>query len=172
MHLLKTETDKKRRACVLNNFLEGFRTTVFRQTMFAEFEYIAHTMAEKGQPLTKDALTKVYYDLNKLYYGGACKVDKEVQYEWMRIPHFYSSFYVYKYATGFCAAVALARNVLSGDPEKIAAYRKFLTLGGSMTPIEELKIAGVDLTKPETVKNALSVFADTLDELEALLEEI
>ena len=166
----KYADDPKAQAALINSLLQHFRTTVFRQTMFAEFEYKAHCMAQEGQSLTRDSLSAMYYDLNKLYYGGACKVDKEVAYEWMRIPHFYSPFYVYKYATGFCAAVALARGILSGDPEKLAAYRKFLTLGGSMKPIDELRVAGVDMSTPQPVCEALDYFAELVlayGELEA-----
>ena len=156
----KYEGNRAAQIMLIGHLLEHFRTTVFRQTMFAEFEHKAHAMAEAGESLTKDSLCAMYYDLNKLYYGKAAKVDKEVQYEWMRIPHFYSSFYVYKYATGFCAAVALARGILCGDSEKLAAYRKFLSLGGSMTPIEELKVAGVDMSTPQPVCEALDYFAE------------
>ena len=121
--------NKQAQIALIGSLLQHFRTTVFRQTMFAEFEYKAHCMAESGESLTRDSLSAMYYDLNKLYYGGACKVDREVAYEWMRIPHFYNSFYVYKYATSFCAAVTLSRGILDGDKEKLAAYRRFLTLG-------------------------------------------
>lgn len=169
-HLMKQYgEDRKARIALIGSMLEHFRTTVFRQTMFAEFEHRAHRMAEEGQSLTKDSLSEMYYELNKLYYGKAVSVDQEVAQEWMRIPHFYSPFYVYKYATGFCAAVALARNVLSGDPEKIAAYRRFLTLGGSMPPIEELKIAGVDMSTPQPVCEALDYFAELVMEYRNLL---
>ncbi len=166
----KHADDRRAQLALIGSMLEHFRTTVFRQTMFAEFEHKAHRMAEEGQSLTKENLCAMYYDLNKLYYGKAVKVDREVAQEWMRIPHFYSPFYVYKYATGFCAAVALARNVLSGDPEKVAAYRRFLTLGGSMPPIEELKVAGVDMSTPQPVCEALDYFAELVlayGELEA-----
>ena len=171
-YLLKKYADNREaRAMLIGNLLEHFRTTVFRQTLFAEFEHKAHQAAEAGESLTKDVLCKIHYDLNKLYYGKACKVDKEVQYEWMRIPHFYSSFYVYKYATGFCAAVALARGILSGDKEKLAAYRRFLGLGGSMPPIEELKVAGVDMSTPQPVCEALDYFAELVMEYRQLLTE-
>ena len=171
-YLLKKYADNREaRAMLIGNLLEHFRTTVFRQTLFAEFEHEAHKAAEAGQTLTKDVLCKIHYDLNKLYYGKACKVDKEVQYEWMRIPHFYSSFYVYKYATGFCAAVALARGILSGDKEKLDAYRKFLTLGGSMSPIEELKVAGVDMSTPEPVVSALDTFAELLADFSEMQQD-
>ncbi len=165
-YLLKTETDKKRRAYVLNHFLEGFRTTLFRQTLFAEFERKVHEMAAAGTPLTADTLNKVYHDLVALYYDGA-DVDEAIDAEWSFIPHFYRGFYVYQYATGFSSAVAIADSILStGDA---SGYLKFLTTGGSDYPLNELQIAGVDLTKPDTVKNALKVFADTVDEMEKLL---
>ena len=169
--LKKYEDNRAARIMLIGHLLEHFRTTVFRQTMFAEFEHKAHLMAEEGESLTKENLCAMYYDLNKLYYGKAAKVDKEVANEWMRIPHFYSSFYVYKYATGFCAAVALARNVLSGDSEKVAAYRRFLTLGDSMPPIEELKVAGVDMSTPQPVCEALDYFAELVMEYRQLLSE-
>ncbi len=168
-YLLKTETDKKKRAYILNHLLEGFRTTVFRQTLFAEFERKAHDMYKQGIPLTAETLNRTYYELNALYYDGA-HINRLQDIEWARIPHFYNAFYVYQYATGFCSAVAIADYILeTGDA---SGYLKFLSTGGSDYPIEELKIAGVDLTKPDTVKNALKVFADTLEELTALLEEI
>lgn len=167
-YLLKTEKDKKRRAYILNHFLEGFRTTVYRQTLFAEFEQKAHGMYKNGEPLTADSLNRLYRELNETYYEGAVVNDLQ-DIEWARIPHFYNAFYVYQYATGFCSAVAIADRILkTGDA---SGYLRFLSTGGSDYPIEELKIAGVDLTKPDTVKNALAVFADTLNELEALLAE-
>jgi len=161
--------DKKAQAYLLNHFLEQFRTTVFRQTMFAEFEYIAHTMAEKGQPLTRDALTKVYYDLNKLYYGGVCKVDELIGNEWLRIPHFYRSFYVYVYATGLCAAVSLSERILNEGAPAVADYRKFLSAGSSVPPIEALKLAGIDMSKPEPIRAAMKVFKETLEKFKAAL---
>ena len=162
--------DKKAQAYLLNHFLEQFRTTVFRQTMFAEFEYIAHTMAEKGQPLTKDALTKVYYDLNKRYYGGVCDVDELIGNEWLRIPHFYRSFYVYVYATGLCAAVSLSERILNEGAPAVADYRKFLSAGCSVPPIEALKLAGIDMSKPEPIRAAMKVFKETLEQFKAALE--
>lgn len=160
-HLMKTYADDRRaQLALVGAMLEHFRTTVFRQTMFAEFEHKAHRMAEAGESLTCESLCAMYEALNKLYYGKAVKVDHEVAQEWMRIPHFYSPFYVYKYATGFCAAVALARGVLSGDAQKVAAYRRFLTLGGSMPPLDELRVAGVDMSTPQPVCEALDYFAE------------
>jgi oligoendopeptidase F len=167
-YLLSVETDKKRRAYILNHFLEGFRTTVFRQTRFAEFERKAHDAAKAGTPLTAEVLNKIYKDLNELYYEGAY-VNELQSIEWARIPHFYNAFYVYQYATGFCSAVAIANNIYeTGD---VSGYLKFLSLGGSDYPIEELKVAGVDLTTPETVDSALKVFKESLDEFEALINE-
>lgn len=165
-HLLDTETDPKRRAYILNHFLEGFRTTVYRQTLFAEFERKVHEMDQAGEPLTADSLCRVYRELNDLYYAGA--VNNALQdIEWARVPHFYNAFYVYQYATGFCSAVAIASDILAtGDPSR---YLQFLSTGGSMYPLDELKLAGVDLTRPETVRDALRVFEDSLAELEALL---
>lgn len=168
-YLLSTETDKKRRAYILNHFLEGFRTTIFRQTLFAEFERKAHDMYMSGQPLTAKALNALYRELNELYYDGAV-IDELQDIEWARIPHFYRSFYVYQYATGFSSAVAIASRIFeTGDA---SAYLEFLKTGGSDYPLEELKIAGVDLTKPDTVRNAMKAFSDALDELETLLDEI
>ena len=168
-YLLKTETDKKRRAYLLNHLLESFRTTVFRQTLFAEFERDAHDMYRNGQPLTAQALSQRYHALNELYYQGAV-VDPLQDAEWARIPHFYSAYYVYQYATGFCSAVAIADGIYeTGDA---SGYLKFLTTGGSDYPLEELKLAGVDLTQPQVVERALKVFADTLTEMEQLLETL
>ena len=165
-HLLSVETDPARRAYILNHFLEGFRTTVFRQTLFAEFEREAHKAYDRGEPLTPKALNAIYRRLNEAYYKGAV-VDELQDIEWARIPHFYNAFYVYQYATGFSSAVAIANNILqSGSAEN---YLRFLTTGGSDYPLNELRIAGVDLEKPDTVRNAMQVFAQSLDELEALL---
>ena len=169
-HLLEQfKDDKKAQAFLLNHFLEQFRTTVFRQTMFAEFEYIAHTMAEQGQPLTKDALTKVYHDLNKTYYGAVCDVDELIGNEWLRIPHFYRSFYVYVYATGLCAAVSLSERILTEGAPAVTDYRKFLSAGCSVPPIDALKLAGIDMSKPEPIRAALNVFKETLAKFKAVL---
>lgn len=169
LHLLKTETDKKRRAYILNHFLESFRTTLYRQTLFAEFEHKAHQMYEKGEPLTAQSFSELYYSLVSKYYDGA-EINEILANEWSYIPHFYNAFYVYQYATGFSSAVAIAKRIMeTGDA---SGYLKFLTTGDTDYPIEELKIAGVDLTKPETVKDALSLFSNTIDELSALLDEI
>ncbi len=168
-YLLKTETDKARRAYILNHFVEGFRTTVFRQTLFAEFERKAHELYQAGTPLTAQVLNKVYRELCELYYAGA-EVPEEIQYEWSYIPHFYRAFYVYQYATGFSSAVSIATHLVeTGDN---AGYLKFLTLGGSDYAINELKVGGVDLTTPAPIQSAMKVFADAVDELAQLLEEL
>lgn len=165
-YLLKTETDPKRRAYILNHLLESFRTTVFRQTLFAEFERKAHEMYQDGQPLTAQTLSALYHELNSLYYAGADN-NEIMDVEWARIPHFYNAFYVYQYATGFSSAVAIAGRIAEGgDPTN---YLKFLTTGGSDYPLEELKIAGVDLTQPETVRSAMKVFEETIEEMEKAL---
>ena len=165
-YLLGVEKDEKRRAYILNHFLEGFRTTVFRQTLFAEFERKAHELYQGGTPLTAQALNGLYHDLNALYYNGAC-IDSFADVEWSRIPHFYRAFYVYQYATGFSSAVAIASRIL--ETGKAEDYLRFLSTGGSDYPIEELKLAGVDLTKPDTVNRAMKVFEETLMDLKSIL---
>ena len=165
-YLLSQEMDEAHRAVILNHFLEGFRTTLFRQTLFAEFERKAHELYQNGQPLTAQSLNALYHDLNALYYEG-CEINGFADVEWSRIPHFYRAFYVYQYATGFSSAVAIADRILkTGDASE---YLRFLSTGGSDYPIEELKIAGVDLARPDAVRNAMRVFAETLDELKAIL---
>lgn len=165
-YLLSVETDPARRAYILNHFLEGFRTTVFRQTLFAEFERQAHDLQMNGTPLTAEVLSDVYRKLNELYYDGAV-VNELQDIEWARIPHFYNAFYVYKYATGFCSAVTIAKRILEQDGA--ADYLCFLSTGGSDYPLEELKIAGVDLTRPDAVASALEEFDRALAELEMLI---
>ena len=164
-YLLKIETDSKRRAYIINRFLEGFRTTIYRQTLFAEFERKAHEMEASGQPLTVKNLSALYHELNSLYYQGAT-VNEFTDIEWARIPHFYNSFYVYQYATGYSSAFTIASAIL--ETGNAANYLKFLSLGGSDYPLEELKVAGVDLTKPDAVEKALKSFADYIDEFEEL----
>ena len=166
-HLMAKETDEKKTAYLLNHFIEGFRTTLFRQTLFAEFEKKAHLMAKEGTPLTADSLNALYRELNELYYEGAV-IDELQDIEWARIPHFYRAFYVYQYATGYSGAVTIAENILSsGDP---SAYLKFLTTGGSDYPIPELRIAGVDFEKPQVVARALKEFESAVDRLSEILK--
>lgn len=166
--LLKKETDPRRRAYLLTHFLEGFRTTVFRQTLFAEFEKATHEMYERGETLTAESMSAVYRDINVNYYRGVT-VDAFNDIEWAYIPHFYNAFYVYQYATGFCSAVAIADGILeSGDASN---YLRFLSTGGSDYPLEELKIAGVDLTTPEPIRRAMKVMEESLKELESLIAQ-
>ncbi len=166
-HLLANEEDRTKRAYYITQFLESFRTTCFRQTMFAEFELKAHRMAQSGEPLTVESLSALYRALNELYYDGA-HVDDNIALEWMRIPHFYNAFYVYQYATGLCSAVKLADDILHGGA--VERYIEFLKSGGSDYPIEELKAAGVDLTKKESILASLEVFRQYVDELDGLLK--
>ena len=166
-HLLSKETDRVKRAYLLNQQLESYRTTCFRQTMFAEFELKAHRMAENGEPLTVESLNDVYRKLNELYYDGVV-VDEDIASEWMRIPHFYNAFYVYQYATGICTATALARDILENNG--VERYLEFLSSGGSDYPIRLLQNAGVDLTDKNSIVSALEVFECGVDELSELLK--
>lgn len=170
-YLLKVTDDKKKRLYLLNHFLEGFRGTVFRQTMFAEFEQIIHEKVQQGEALTAESLTKIYYDLNVKYFGNDIHIDEEIGLEWARIPHFYYNFYVYQYATGYSAATALSKQILEEGDAAVKRYIEFLKAGSSDYPIEVLKRAGVDMTSAEPIKEACSVFEKTLNEMEKLLEE-
>ncbi|MCP8968316.1 oligoendopeptidase F [Ectobacillus ponti] len=171
-YLVKTTDDKKKRLYLLNHYLEGFRGTVFRQTMFAEFEHMIHVKAQEGQALTPDFLTESYYELNKKYFGDGLVIDEQIGLEWSRIPHFYYNYYVYQYATGFSAATALSKQILEeGQPAVERYINNFLKAGSSDYPIEVLKKAGVDMTSPEPVREALKVFEEKLNELEQLLFE-
>ena len=169
-HLLKTCTDKKRRAYLVNYFLEQFRTTLYRQTMFAEFELMINEKAERGESLTAENLCEIYHNLNVEYYGEDLVVDKELDMEWARIPHFYNDYYVYQYATGFSAAIALSQKILSEGEPAVRDYVNFLSGGCSKDPISLLKGAGVDMTSKSAVENALNLFSKLLDEMETLLE--
>ncbi|AGT31148.1 oligopeptidase PepB [Geobacillus genomosp. 3] len=168
-HLLKTIDDEKKRLYLLNHYLEGFRGTVFRQTMFAEFEHLIHQKAQEGEALTAKTLTSLYYDLNKKYFGDDMVVDEEIGLEWARIPHFYYNYYVYQYATGFSAATALSRQILEEGEPAVKRYIDFLKAGSSDYPIEVLKKAGVDMTSAEPIRQACQVFAEKLAEMERLL---
>ncbi|MDD5602935.1 MAG: oligoendopeptidase F [Eubacteriales bacterium] len=168
-HMLGKTKDRAEKAYLLNHYLEEFRGTVFRQVMFAEFEKEIHARAESGEALTVDSLNSIYFNLNKKYYAPATDLDDEIKIEWARIPHFYNSFYVYKYATGFSAAVALSSMILGeGDPA-VKRYLNFLASGSSDYPVELLKKAGVDLSSPSPVLAALKVFEEILDQLEELI---
>ena len=160
----KNDKDDKRRKYLLNHYFEQFKGTLFRQTMFAEFEMTAHKMVEEGNVLTADNLCDVYRKLNEKYFGSECVIDDEIAYEWARIPHFYTPFYVYQYATGYSAAIAIAAGILKGDKNIKEGYRKFLSGGCSMHPIELLKLCGIDMEKPDVVQSALDVFKELLTE--------
>ncbi|UOR13120.1 oligoendopeptidase F [Halobacillus amylolyticus] len=168
-YMQKQTDDKKEKLYLLNNFLEGFRGTVFRQTMFAEFEHEIHIQAQKGEALTADKLTQLYYDLNKKYFGNDIVIDEEIGLEWARIPHFYMGYYVYQYSTGYAAATTLAEQILTEGEPAVERYMSFLKAGSSDYPIEVLKKAGVDMTSKEPILKALDVFEEKLDEMEQLL---
>ena len=165
-YLLKNAESKEERVYLLNYYLEQFRTTVYRQTMFAEFEKICHGKVEEGEPLTAEDFNNIYYDLNKKYYGESCDVNEEIALEWARIPHFYSNFYVYKYATGFSAASALSKQILEEGESAVSRYKEFLKSGGSEFPLDQLRKAGIDMEKKESVDEALHVFKDLVKQLE------
>lgn len=168
-HLLRTEDEKEMRKYLLNMHLEEFRTTLFRQTMFAEFEDITHKAIESGETLTAEWMCQQYEDLNAQYYGSAVEKDDVIRYEWARIPHFYNAFYVYKYATGYSAATAISKKILTEGKPAAQDYIRFLKTGESDYPIELLKIAGVDMSSPLPVQQAMETFNQLLDEFESLL---
>lgn len=168
-YLLKNAQTKQERMYIINHFLDGFKGTVFRQTMFAEFEKIVHSKLESGVPLTADALCQIYHDLNVLYFGDNITVDSGIDMEWARIPHFYTPFYVYQYATGFSAAAALANRILTMGEPAVKDYLKFLSGGCSKDPIDLLIDAGVDMRTKEPIVAAMKTFERYLNELEALL---
>lgn len=167
-YLLKTTEDNKLKKYLLSYYTDMIKGTLFRQTMFAEFEYDAHEMAYNGQAMTDESLSKVYLDLNKKYYGRSVVSDDEISYEWARIPHFYNAFYVYKYATGIISAISIAERIYALGAPAVADYKKFLSSGGSDSPVELLKLAGVDLTKPDAYELAMKSFKDALDEFECI----
>ena len=168
-YLLSNTTDKKERAYLLNHYLDSFKGTVYRQTMFAEYEMRTNKMVEDGESLTADNLCALYRELNEKYYGPDMISDEEITYEWARIPHFYYNFYVYQYATGFSAAVAIAHAILKEGAPAVERYKKFLSGGCSQSPVELLKIAGVNMEEPTPVQEALNVFGEVLDEIETLI---
>lgn len=169
-HLLRITTDKKRRAYLINYFLEQFRTTLYRQTMFAEFELMINEKAENGESLTADVLCELYRQLNILYYGEDIVIDHELDMEWARIPHFYYNYYVYQYATGFSAAIALSQRILKEGAPAVKDYIGFLSGGCSKDPISLLKGAGVDMTSTKPVTDALKLFGELIDEMEELMK--
>ena len=170
MHdLLEKTTDKEQRKYLLNHYLDSFKGTLFRQTMFAEFEKTAHDYCAQGKPLTAEALSQMYLELNQKYFGPDMEKDEEIAYEWMRIPHFYTPFYVYQYATGYSAAVALSAKILKEGKPAVDAYMSFLKGGESKDPIDLLKMAGVDMTTEKPVADALALFGELVTELETLV---
>ena len=170
-YLLNKVEDKDSKLYILNKMLELFRATIFRQTMFAEFERDMYAMREEKQALTNDILCDHYLELNKKYFGKNVVVDDKIKYEWMRIPHFYYGFYVYKYATGLSCACYIVDGILNNKKDALKNYLKFLTTGGSMYPVDELKVAGVDITKPEVIESAIKMFDDTIEEFKSLLKK-
>ncbi len=169
-HLLKTTTDKKKRMYLLNHYMESFRTTLYRQTMFAEYERLIHELAEKGEALTAESLSRHYLDLNKKYYGDDIIIDEEIAMEWARIPHFYYNYYVYQYATGFSSAIAISKDILDNGKVAVDNYKHFLDSGCSRYPLDTLKAAGVDMTTKTPVESALKVFEAVLDEMDELIK--
>lgn len=168
-HLLQTTEDPNKRLYLLNYYLEGFRSTVFRQTMFAEFEQLIHLKAQAGEALTPDMLTNLYYELNQKYFGDDVIIDQQIGLEWTRIPHFYYNFYVYQYATGYSAAATLSQQIITEGKPAVDRYLAFLQAGSSDYPIEILKKAGVDMTSSTPIEQALQVFETKIDEMEQLL---
>lgn len=168
-YLLKHSSDRQEKMYLINHYLEQFRGTVYRQTMFAEFEKIIHEKVEQGEGLTPDELCKIYRELNRLYFGPDVIIDPEIEIEWSRIPHFYSAFYVYKYATGFSAATAIKEKIIQEGEPAVARYLDFLKSGSSDYPLNLLNRAGVDLTTPQPIEQALDYFGHLLDEMEKLL---
>ena len=167
-YLLENTEDRSMRKYLINYFLEQFRGTLFRQTMFAEFEKITHAMVEAGEPLTWEGMNRIYRELNLKYFGDDIVVDEEIDIEWARIPHFYNAFYVYQYATGYSAAIALSRRILQKGQPAIDDYLDFLSKGSSEYSIDLLKGAGVDLSTPAPIENAMQLFKELLDEFEQL----
>ncbi|HGF7274867.1 TPA: oligoendopeptidase F [Enterococcus faecium] len=171
-YLLETEKDPRVRAYVLNHYLDGFKGTVFRQTQFAEFEHFMYTEDEKGVPLTSEYLSDSYGKLNAKYYGPAVEEDPEIKFEWSRIPHFYYNYYVFQYSTGFSAASALAKRILSQEPDALENYLAYLKAGNSDYPVEVMKKAGVDMTQAAYIEDAMSMFEQRLNELEELIDRL
>ena len=170
-YMIKNNNDKKEKLYILNKLMELFRATIYRQTMFAEFEKDIYNEVEKDNVLTAELLSNKYYELNKKYFGSNVVVDDEIRYEWERIPHFYYNFYVYKYATGLSCACKIVDNILSGKANAVENYISFLKCGRTKNPIESLLVAGVDVTKKEVVLSAIKMFSDTIDEFESIINE-
>ena len=170
-YLINHTDDKLEKLNILDSLMELFKGSIIRQTMFAEFEKITHEKEKEGEILTSKFLSDTYYDLYKKYSGDVMISDPEIRYEWERIPHFYYNFYVYQYATGLASACYIANNILAGKEGALDKYLKFLTLGGSMDPVDELKVAGVDISDPEVIQSAMDMFKDVINEFKELYEK-
>ncbi len=170
-HLYKNTEDRNLKKYLLNYYMDMIRATLFRQTQFAQFEQIAHAKAEAGEPLTKDTLCAAYYQLNKDYYGDGIIHDNQIAYEWARIPHFYTSFYVYKYATGITSAISIAKRILTEGESAVKDYFTFLSSGGCTDPVSILQKAGVDLTTSAPFEAAMQEFKETLEAFKTLCKE-
>ena len=168
--MLQHAKSREEKAYLVNYFLEQFRTTVFRQAMFAEFEKMVHEKCALSGSLTADVLCSLYLDLNRTYFGEGMEIDPQIALEWSRIPHFYTPFYVYQYATGFSAAIAISQKILNGEKGIVEKYKEFLSGGSSKDPVDLLKICGVDMTSPVPVSEALEMFDRYLDEMEKLIQ--
>ena len=170
-YLLKTSKDNKEKLFILDNLMTLFKGTIYRQTMFAEFEKMLYEDAEKDIPLTSDHISDKYYELNKKYFGDNVIIDDEIRYEWCKIPHFYYNFYVYKYATGLAAACKIANDIFNNKANAVENYKKFLKCGTTLNPIESLKLAGVDLTNKEVIDDALKMFDNNIDEFKKIYKD-
>ena len=170
--MYKHSTDKKEKLFILNRLMELFRATIYRQTMFAEFEKDIYEMVENDEVLTSDLLCDKYYDINKKYFGNNVIIDDEIRYEWERIPHFYYNFYVYKYATGLSAACYIVNRILSGEENAVEDYINFLKCGKSRSPLDSLLVAGIDLSDSKVIEEAIKMFDDTIEEFKKLYSEV
>ena len=168
-YLLKNAQSKQEKIYYLDHILNTSRATIFRQTQFSEFEKIVHDLAFDGEPLSKDILNQTYKNLNDMYYGENVLQVEQMQFEWSRIPHFYNSFYVYKYATGLISAMAITKRILSGEKNAVKDYLKFLSMGSSLDPVSLLKVAGIDLTDKKTFNDAFAYMQKTIEEWQKLI---
>ena len=171
LYLLNNSKNDNEKLYILNQIMELFKSTIYRQTMFAEFEMNMHNLRSNGEALTYELLCQKYYDLNKIYFGKNVIVDKEIMYEWERIPHFYYDFYVYKYVIGLACACKIASDIYNKAPNALDNYKKFLKSGGSNYPSEELKYAGIDITKPDVLIDAIKFFDETVKEYQKILRK-
>lgn len=171
-YMLNNSKDDNEKLFILNRLMELFRTTIYRQTMFARFEKEIYDKSEKGEILTPDVMCDIYYNLNKKYFGDGVIVDDEIRYEWERVPHFYYNFYVYKYATGLASACFIVNRILNGEEHAVLDYLEFLKTGGRDYPVEELKIAGVDISRKEVIESSIKMFNNIIDEFQELYKKV